>query len=65
MGECTEVQQKWSTEVLRSVAGDMSLCLGGGSMRDQRTDGPLALTMLSKLVAPWLSDGAQILDKRE
>ena len=34
-------------------------------MRNQRTDGPLASTMLSKLVAPWLIDGAQISDGRE
>ena len=33
--------------------------------RNRRTDGPLASTMLSKPVAPWLSDRAQILDGRE
>ena len=33
--------------------------------RNWRTDGPLASTMLSKPVAPWLSDGAQISDRRE
>ena len=35
------------------------------TMRNWRTDGPLASTMLSKPVAPWLSDRAQILDGRE
>ena len=30
MGEHMEVQQKQSTEVLRSIAGDVSLRLGGG-----------------------------------
>ena len=34
-------------------------------MRNQRTDGPLASTMLSKPVVPWLSDRAQISDGRE
>ena len=62
-----EVQQKQSMEVLRSIAGDVSLCPGGGRtpLRGTRGwNGPLASTMLSKPVAPWLSDGAQILDGR-
>ena len=68
MGEHTEMQQKQSTEVLRSVAGDVSLCPGGGHTQLRGTGGQiglLALTMLSKPVASWLSDGAQISDGRE
>ena len=33
--------------------------------RNWRMDGPLASTMLSKLVVPWLSDRAWISDRRE
>ena len=33
-------------------------------MRNWRIDGPLASTMLSKPVASWLSDRAQISDRR-
>ena len=32
--------------------------------RNQRMDGPLASTMLSKPVVPWLSNRAQISDGR-
>ena len=67
-GKHMEVQQKWSTEVLRSIASDMSLCPGGGCTllpRNWRMDGPLASTMLSKPVAPWLSNEAWISDRRE
>ena len=64
MGECMEVQQNQNTEVLRRCEP-----LSGWGMHttmgNRRTDGPLASTMLSKLVAPWLSDGAWILDRRE
>ena len=43
MGEHTEVQQKWSTEVLRSIAGDVSLHLGGGRTPLQGTGGRMGL----------------------
>ena len=39
--------------------------MGDAHYYEELEDGTLASTMLSKLVAPWLSDGAQISDGRE
>ena len=43
--ECMEVQQKQSTEVLWSVAGDVSLHLGGGHTPLQGTGGWIGLLL--------------------
>ena len=40
---CMEVQQEQSMEVLRSVVGDMSLCLGGGCTPLQGTGKQMGL----------------------
>ena len=56
MGEHMEVWQKQSTEVLRSVAGDMSLCPGGGCTPLQGTGGQIGL-WLQSCWASWLCPG--------